>query len=338
MKPLATFLFFFLSFFGLQAQTFVDAFLKNKDSITVYHDWKGQEMTPTVRFYLFADSIVPDTSGRIDAGRLLSKWNRYVLGKTASRCYLYRQRERYPIDYSYWHSLTIEGEDKDGNKFELWRYPLSTEDVLEPDLIVKPSIVYYAPENDSFDTTYERNGCYSAWYRDVNHHLESEYHRSMNERRVVCVDLLEAKHHGWFLKGDILYTGYVVDTISHRTRLRTVQEALDDIDSETSHYINRIDSTCLIPIEKRQKIARILDDELTSHIYGSEDWISDGIHKHGKDKEKIPDSVKKYTIIPCKEAYRNRGKENQYFGPIEYRRFLNKEDCAHWKALINIMH
>lgn len=50
----------FLFSFSLRAQTFVESFLKNRDSIAVLHNGKGQEMIPVVRVYLFADSLVPD--------------------------------------------------------------------------------------------------------------------------------------------------------------------------------------------------------------------------------------------------------------------------------------
>lgn len=77
MKPIILIFIFILPFFSLQAQTFVESFLENKDSITIYRNGKGQEMIPVVRLYLFADDHVPDTSGRIDADRLLSQWNQY---------------------------------------------------------------------------------------------------------------------------------------------------------------------------------------------------------------------------------------------------------------------
>lgn len=318
MKPITSISIFLLSFFSLQSQTFVESFLKNKDSVTIYHNGKGREMIPMVRFYLFAENLVPDTLGRIDADRLLSQWNRYVLGRTISLYDMYKGRNF--DDYSY--LCIIEGEDMDGKKFKLREgYPIHSLDFPEPDLVVKPHIVYYAPEDKSFDSVWR--GFWGIGDNDdINHHLESRYsRRKFKERKVICFDLC-VENAKWFLKGDTLYTGYVVDTASKHIRLRTVQEALDDFHPVPAHYLNRIDNTCRIPVEKRQKIVRILDDENFYHYHHIENGGFCGPMSY---KDYI--DMFGYPFVSCEELYRKRGTENQYFGHIEYRRFLSKENC-----------
>ncbi|MCM1169162.1 MAG: hypothetical protein NC324_04425 [Bacteroides sp.] len=307
---------FLLSVCATQAQTFVDSFLKNKDSITIYHNRDGREMVPVVRFYLFADSLVPDTSGRIDADRLLSQWNQYLLGKTTSIYNMYREKK--PSTFGVF-PLRIDG-----------AFP-------EPDLIVQPCLVCYAPEDDSVRFWgLEDDGINHIWEskcRDasspkrkpkdrINHTLGSKCSPcKFDERMVICFSLCEGRDNKWFLKGDTLYTGYVWETDSNRIRLRTIQETLDDIHPTAAHIINRLDETCIIPAEKRQKIVRILDDEIIFHYHLA---VDNGGFCGVSLNEFI--AIFGYRLVPCEEAYRERGEENQYNGPISYRRVPSKKD------------
>ena len=319
MKLMLSILVSLLSFFSLQAQTFVESFLKNKDSIAVYHNGKGQEMIPVVRFYLFADSLVPDTSGRIDADRLLSQWNHYILGKTTSLPSGYRRVDEPFHDLQ---ALMMEDVELRSRMGLVDRYPKHCFDFLEPDLIVMPCMVCYAPEDATDSCPFD--GLYK---KKLNNHVKSKrlkFNRSKlkncypQERKVLCFDFC-VEGNKWFLKGDTLYTGYVWDSLSNQVRLRTLQETLDDIQSIHAHYFNNIDSTCLIPTEKRKKIVRILDDEITwldfvrwemrTAIFGPSfesgfytDWMG-------------------YTPVFPEKAYKERGEENQYHGPIEYLEF-----------------
>ena len=332
MKFVVQLLIFFLSFFSLQAQTFVESFLKNKDSITIYHNGKGQEMIPVVRFYLFDDNIVPDTSGRIDADHLLSQWNQYLLGKTTSIYDMYRQKKPSTLDL-----LSLRTTYQKRRELEE-RYPAHPLEFPEPDFIVQPCIVCYAPEdetrwfclgleNDAINHILESK-CSDASFpkkkpKDrINHILESKYSPCrFEERKVICLDLCVGGKK-WFLKGDTLYTGYVWESDSNRMRLRTVQETLDDISLEAIHYLNSIDSTCLIPAEKRQKIARILDDEIIFHYH---QMIDNGgfCGVYLNSKEFI--AIFGHRLVPCEEAFRRRGEKNQYYGPISYRRLPTKK-------------
>ncbi|MCM1531817.1 MAG: hypothetical protein NC048_04670 [Bacteroides sp.] len=318
MKPINIAFILLCSVCTVQAQTFVDSFLKNKDSITIYHNRDGQEMIPVVRFYLFADRLVPDTSGRIDADRLLSQWNQYLLGKTTTIYSMYRQKK--PSSFGV-HPLRIEG-----------AFP-------EPDLIVQPYLVCYAPEDDlvhfwgleddgiNHILESKCSGASSPKRKPkdrINHTLESKCSPcKFEERKLVCFSLCEGMDNKWFLKGDTLYTGYVWATDSNRIRLRTVQETLDDIHPKAAHIINRLDETCIIPAEKRQKIVRILDDEIIFHyLLAADNGGFCGVSLNSKEFIEIFG----YRLVPCEEAYRERGEENQYHGPISYRRVPSKKD------------
>ncbi len=339
MKLLFSISVFLLSCFGLQAQTFVESFLKNRDSITVYHNGDGREMIPVVRFYLFADSLVPDTSGRIDADRLLSQWNQYLLGKTTSIYSMYRKKK--PSTFGVL-PLRIEG-----------AFP-------EPDLIVQPYLVCYAPEDETrwpwlglekdrinhileakcSDTSspekkpkdrinhivkskYSQRGRRLRQVYRINHISESKGCPCFEERKVICFSLCEGRDNKWFLKGDTLYTGYVWETDSNRIRLRTIQETLDDIHPTAAHIINKLDETCIIPAEKRQKIVRILDDEIISHYHLM--VTNGGLCGVSLNNEEFI-AIFGHRVVPCEEAYRERGEENQYYGPISYRRVPYKKD------------
>lgn len=310
MKPLAALLFFLLSFFGLQAQTFVESFLKNKDSITVYHNGDGKEMIPVVRFYLFADDLVPDTSGRIDAGRLLSQWNQYVLGKTISIPNGYRRENRPFHDL---RSLMMEDVELRNRMALVDRYTMHCFDFLEPDLIVMPCMVCYAPEEETDSCPFGK-----LYKQEINNHSKSKRFYPQ-EPKVVCFDFC-IEGNKWLLKGDTLYTGYVWDSSSNQVRLRTVQETLDDIQPIHARYFNNIDRTRLIPVEKRQRIARILDDEIAFIDFGQ--WaMRVGFCGPSLDSKEVYMDRFGYVPVYPDKAYEARGNENQYFGHIEYLEF-----------------
>ncbi len=310
MKLINIAIVFLLSVCMVQAQTFVESFLKNRDSITVLHNGKGQEMIPVVRVYLFADSIVPDTSGRIDADRLLSQWNQYLLGKTTAIPDGYRRKNEPFHDL---HALLTEKVELRSRMGLVDKYPMHCFDFLEPDLIIMPCVVCYAPEDETADSC-PFNGCYK---RKINKHSKSKRFYSQ-ERKVVCFDFC-VENDEWLLKGDTLYTGYIWDSSTHQVRLRTLQETLDAIQPIHAHYFNKIDSTSLISVEKRQKIVRVLDDEIK--ILDFTKWQLHTTFFGPSFESGFYTDWMGYTPVSPEEAYEKRGKENQYHGPIEYLEF-----------------
>ncbi|MCM1169161.1 MAG: hypothetical protein NC324_04420 [Bacteroides sp.] len=305
MKKLITIVIFLWAVCTVQAQTqtFVDSFLKNKDSITIYHNGEGKEMIPIVHLFLFAEDLIPDTSGKIDAGRLLSQWNQYVLGRTTSLRHFYRPRDERNSSLAF--------------------------DFLEPDFILKPYLVVYAKKSETQESLLHR----FMWYRwGSNHHLRSSMPSDkLTERTVVCFGYMpwpEASEDYWFLKGDTLYTGYILDSLK-QIRLRTVQESLDSIHPSFARYFNDFDSTCCIPIDLRKKIASIIDDEISGH--SSISTLPRRLRKHYSSTKE--DCLRNLGYIPlsCEEAYRLRGKEEHYYGNIFLISIPQKQDIEYFK-------
>ncbi|MCM1169160.1 MAG: hypothetical protein NC324_04415 [Bacteroides sp.] len=317
MKPILSLSLLFFCTYACKAQTFVESFLKNNDRVTIYHNGEGKEMIPIVRLYLFADNLMPDTSGKIDAGRLLSQWNQYVLGRTTSQPGVYRiprstKYDSIEPDWQVWQTAR--------DPYRIIDHPLTPDIIFQPCFVCYASLetcTYYGEVVDSIELIIPHLG-----WGEINHQFLSRHQQTcLRDRAVVFFDFTIDRRN-WFLKGDTLYSGYVVDSLGN-IRLRNIQEDLDLLPASFACYFNRLDNSRRIPLEERERIVKIIDDEITADY---EDMLCGGgrINYQKFFLEKLG-----YLPVSCKKAYKRRGKAGYYYGHITCFRVPTDQEARH---------